>query len=248
MAAVPNDISVQLCIIASITVIATVSVVSGVGKGIKILSELNLGIALLLLLFVFATGPTLFILRGFIQNIGDYVQHLPALTLWAHAYRSPKWQSSWTIFYWGWWIAWSPFVGMFIARISRGRTIREFIIGVLLVPTLVTFVWLAVFGNAALFIELRGAGGISEAVAESVPKALYATLAHFPASTLTSILATLVIITFFVTSSDSGSLVIDVITAGGMPIPPFLNECFGVFWKVRWPPYYWSQVACAHYS
>ncbi|MCB0068877.1 MAG: BCCT family transporter, partial [Caldilineaceae bacterium] len=227
LAGVPDNNLSRSIVIFIITMLATISVALGLDKGIRRLSEVNMVLAIGLALFVLIAGPTVFLLDSYVQNIGYYLQRFVYFSTWTEAYSAADWQSSWTIFYWGWWIAWSPFVGMFIARISRGRTIREFIIGVLLVPTLVTFVWLAVFGNAALFIELRGAGGISEAVAESVPKALYATLAHFPASTLTSILATLVIITFFVTSSDSGSLVIDVITAGGHANPPIPQR---VFW------------------
>lgn len=151
------------------------------------------------------------------------------MAFWSETFGSGQWQSAWTIFYWGWWIAWSPFVGMFIARVSYGRTIREFLLGVLLVPVAVTIVWMTVFGNTAIYIEHFGAGGIAAAVQENIPVSLFIFLENFPLQTLTSILAVIVIGTFFVTSSDSGSMVIDIITAGGNPNPPKPQR---VFWAV----------------
>ncbi|PCI27775.1 MAG: choline transporter [SAR324 cluster bacterium] len=219
----------QIILIALITCLAIVSVVLGLDKGVRRLSEINMVLALLLMLFVLFLGPTLFILDSLVQNVGSYFQQLLALSTWTEAYQESTWQHGWTIFYWAWWIAWSPFVGMFIARISKGRTVREFLIGVLLVPTLMTFVWLTVFGGAALHEELRGAGGIADAVGKNVSTALFVLLERFPFSSLTSLIGIIVIITFFVTSSDSGSLVVDTITSGGHPNPPARQK---VFWAV----------------
>lgn len=225
----PQNTGIQLALIAAITALATWSVVRGLDAGIKRLSQINIAIAGALLLFVLAVGPTLFVLNGLIENAGYYVQQLAWLATWNETYEGTEWQHVWTVFYWGWWISWSPFVGMFIARISYGRTVREFIKGVLFLPTIVTFVWMTVFGNSALSIELFGAGGIAEAVQENVPVSLFVLLEQFPLDIITSSLAVLVVVTFFVTSSDSGSLVIDIITAGGNPEPPRLQR---VFWAV----------------
>jgi len=217
---------VQVMLIGGITFIATGSVVLGLDKGIRRLSEFNMWIGLVLLVLVLIFGPTLFILDSLVENLGLYLQRLPELSLWTEAYTQTSWQNGWTIFYWGWWIAWSPFVGMFIARISKGRTVREFLLYVLLVPTALAFIWLTVFGNSAIFVELYGAGGIARAVRENMPLALFTLLEHFPLKTFTSLLATVVIITFFVTSSDSGSMVIDIITSGGNPDPPVKQRIF----------------------
>lgn len=226
---IPIGGSIQVLLIAGITVLATVSVVKGLDGGIRRLSELNITLAVLLMLFVAVLGPTLFLLNAVIENIGYYVQNLPSLSTWNETYENSTWQNGWTVFYWGWWIAWSPFVGMFIARVSRGRTIREFLLGVLLVPSSVTFIWMTVFGDTALQIELFGAGGMTAAVQENVPVALFKLLEQFPLSQITSLLAVAVIVSFFVTSSDSGSMVIDMITAGGNPDPPVPQR---IFWAV----------------
>jgi choline/glycine/proline betaine transport protein len=196
--------------------------------------------AAVLLLFVVAVGPTLFILNGFVENLGLYLNDFFYLALWNETYSAGDWQNAWTVFYWGWWIAWSPFVGMFIARVSRGRTIRQFVAGVLLVPTLLTFTWLSIFGDAAMYFELFKDGGIAAAAQENLTTSLFVFLDTLPGATFTGgivatlatlsgVLATLIIITFFVTSSDSGSLVIDMITAGGKAEPPVAQR---VFWAV----------------
>ncbi|HCW92171.1 MAG TPA: choline transporter [Flexistipes sinusarabici] len=221
--------TIQVILITIITAIATWSVVNGLDKGIKRLSQINIGLAFLLLVFVFILGPTLFILNAFLENIGYYLQYLPQLSTWNETYEHSQWQHGWTIFYWAWWIAWSPFVGMFIARVSYGRTIKQFILGVLLVPTLVTFIWITVFGNTALFIEMFGAGGIAKAVQENIPLSMFVLMENFPLSTVTSALTVFVVIAFFVTSSDSGSMVIDIITSGGNPNPPVLSR---LFWAI----------------
>jgi choline/glycine/proline betaine transport protein len=221
--------TIQVLLITGITAIATWSVVKGLDKGIRRLSEVNIVLAAGLAFFVFILGPTLFVLNAFGENVGYYIQHLPQLSTWNETYENTTWQNGWTIFYWSWWIAWSPFVGMFIARVSFGRTIRQFILGVLLVPAMVTFIWLTVFGNTAIFIEMFGGGGIAKAVQENIPVSLFVLLENFPLTSVTSGLTILVVITFFVTSSDSGSMVIDIITSGGNPNPPVLSR---LFWAI----------------
>ncbi|MFP4476177.1 MAG: BCCT family transporter [Desulfatibacillaceae bacterium] len=220
---------IQVVLIACITAVAAWSVVKGLDKGIRRLSELNISFAALLALFVLLVGPTVFIMDALLENIGYYIQHLPQLSTWNETYEQTQWQQGWTIFYWSWWIAWSPFVGMFIARVSHGRTIRQFILGVMLVPTFVTFLWITIFGNTALYIEMFGSGDIAKVVQENIPVSLFVLMEKFPLSVLTSGLSIVVIITFFVTSSDSGSMVIDIITSGGNPNPPVLSR---LFWAI----------------
>ena len=226
---VPQETMVQVVIIALITLVATISVVSGVHKGIRRLSQFNIGLAGLLLIFVFVAGPTVYLLEVLISSTGDYLQHLLGMSLWLDLRPGRDWQSDWTLFYWSWWISWSPFVGVFVARISCGRTIGEFILAVLLVPVLVTFVWLAVFGGTGLNLELFGDAGIAGTVTENPSDGLHAMLQQLPLPTITAVLATLLVIVFFVTSSDSGSLVDDMVTSGGHPNPPRAQR---VFWAV----------------
>lgn len=226
---VPQGVGVQVVLIAVITSFATTSVVLGLDRGIKRLSILNMALAFALLAFVLVVGPTVFILQALVQNTGQYLRDLPELATWTEAYTGSGWQKDWTLFYWGWWIAWSPFVGMFIARISRGRTVREFLLNVVLVPTLLTITWLTVFGDSALFLELFGQGGITEAVRENIAVALFVLLEQYPLAWLTSFLAVIVVVIFFVSSSDSASLVVDIITAGGHPNPPTAQR---VFWAI----------------
>ncbi len=221
--------TIQVALIAAITALATWSVVRGLDAGIRRLSEINLGIAATLLLFVIVLGPSVFILDAFIENVGFYFQQLPRLATWNETYEATSWQDGWTVFYWGWWIAWSPFVGMFIARVSYGRTIKQFIAGVLFLPTAVTFLWITAFGNSAIHIEMFGAGDIAQAVQENIPVSLFVLLEHFPLGVVTSTFAVASIIMFFVTSSDSGSMVIDIITAGGNPDPPVPQR---LFWAI----------------
>jgi len=212
---VPETGLVKAIIIVVITGMATLSVAMGLDAGIKRLSEINMGLALLLALFVLIAGPTVFLLDSFIQNLGYYVQRFVYFSTWTESYTREDWQNAWTLFYYAWWISWSPFVGIFIARISYGRTVREFIAGVLLVPSLFTFAWMTIFGDSALHIELFGPGGLSDAVSKSMPDALFAFLAHFPLSQIASGLAIVIVATFFVTSADSGALVTAMIASGG---------------------------------
>jgi len=223
---IANNTEIQIIIIAAITLIATISVVSGIERGIQWLSKTNMVLAALLLLFVLLTGPMLYLIELFVNSIGVYFQNLIRLSFWIDLRPESEWQSNWTLFYWSWWISWSPFVGIFIARISKGRTIREFIIGVLLVPTTITFLWLSIFGGTGLHIQLYGSGGLAEIVQKDVALGLHAMLEHLPLTSITSIFATVLVVIFFVTSSDSGSLVIDMITSGGHPNPPTAQRIF----------------------
>ena len=212
---------VQVGLIATITGIAVISVLSGLDRGLKWLSIFNLSLALLVVVFVLLLGPTLFIIRFLLESTGSYLQQIVELSLSTDAIGGSEWQKEWTIFYWGWWIAWSPFVGIFIAQISRGRTIREFIVGVLMMPTLFVLVWMTVFGGTALHFELFDSGsGIADAVAQDTTLALYVTLDRLPLTTLTSIAATLLIATYFVTSSDSGTHVVDKLISRGSKRSP----------------------------
>lgn len=219
----------QVLLITGITLIATASVVLGVDKGVRVLSEWNIRIAAVFLLFMIILGPTLYIFDSFTQNIGYYIQNMISLGFWTESYQQTNWQNNWTVFYWAWWISWSPFVGMFIARISRGRTVRDFVLGVLIVPTIITFLWLSAFGGSAILLEMNGNEAISAAVADNVATALYVLLEQYPLSFITSLVAVLLVTSFFVTSSDSGSLVIDSITAGGKLDAPVGQRIFWAF-------------------
>lgn len=191
------------------------------------LSELNLILAILLMLFVLVVGPTLFLLRALVQNFGLYLDHFFIRSFTLYAYEPRAWMADWTLFYWAWWIAWSPFVGMFIARISRGRTIREFVVGVLFVPTGFTFLWMTVFGDTAIALDLGwAAGGIAEAVQADLSTALFKFFEYLPGTSITSTLAILLVAVFFVTSADSGSLVIGTLTAGGAEETPRWQRMF----------------------
>lgn len=212
----PISTTLQVGLIAGITLLATTSVVLGLDGGIRRVSELNVVLALTLLVFVLIAGPTEFLLQSVIQNTGHYLSGLVEQTFDLNAYEPTNWLGSWTLFYWGWWIAWSPFVGMFIARVSRGRTIREFVVGVLLVPAGLTFLWMTFFGDSALYmILIDGYTQLGESVQSDPSVALFRFFEHLPWTSVMSTLATLLVITFFVTSSDSGSLVVDMLTSGG---------------------------------
>ena len=222
----PVTPQVQILLIVAITGLAALSAGTGLNKGVKRLSELNIILAIALLLFVLAAGSTVFLLEAYVQNIGTYLGAVVQRTFRMYAYEPNAWLGKWTLFYWGWWISWSPFVGMFIARISRGRTIREFVGGVLLVPVLFTFLWMTVFGNTSIALDLGGAAPIVQTVANNLPVALFEVLEQLPFSLITSGIATLLVITFFVTSADSGALVIDMITSGAAPNPPVWQRIF----------------------
>jgi choline/glycine/proline betaine transport protein len=227
----PNTPLVQITLIVVVMGAATASVLTGLDKGVRRLSELNLVLAVLLMVFVLAVGPTGFLLKALVQNFGLYLDHFFVRTFTLYAYEPRGWMADWTLFYWAWWIAWSPFVGMFIARISRGRTVREFVMGVLLVPAGFTFLWMTVFGNTAISLDMGAAtGAISQAVSNDLSTALFQFLGELPGAAITSTLAVLLVAVFFITSADSGSLVIDTIASGGADDTP------------RWQRVYWCLM------
>ncbi len=227
---IPVDITVQVIAIALITAAATVSVVAGMDKGIKRLSIMNMVLAIGLMTFVFLAGPTIHILESFLQNTGSYLNGIVARTFNLQAYTRSDWIGNWTLFIFGWTIAWAPFVGMFIAKISRGRTIRQFVFGVMLVPSVFTFLWFSVFGDTALnLIMNEGLTTLIGDVQSDQAVALFKLLHELPGSFFISVLTVLLIITFFVTSSDSGSLVIDALASGGVINTPVWQR---VFWAV----------------
>ncbi|WP_187262472.1 BCCT family transporter [Pontibacter beigongshangensis] len=227
--AIPNTITVQVILIVGITLVATGSVVMGLDKGVRFLSEWNMRIAIFVLLAVVLLGPTVFILGAYVQNTGDYIGNFMQWSFWNEAYSGRDWQAGWTIFYWGWWIAWSPFVGMFIARVSKGRTIREFVLGVLIVPSLLTFFWITAFGSTAIREVLGGDPTIADAVAADISTALFVFFEQLPFSTVLSVIGIILVAGFFVTSSDSGSLVVDSITSGGKLDSPVSIR---IFWAL----------------
>ena len=222
-------IQTQVLLIAGVTLIATTSVVLGVDKGVKVLSEWNMRIAVVLLILALILGPTIFIFRAFVENTGSYLYNFLEISTWSETYNGGSWQNDWTVFYWGWWIGWSPFVGMFIARISKGRTIREFILGVLLVPSLVTFFWMSAFGSTAIQQIMSGNDVLSQAVNNDIATALFVFFQDYPLAMVINIVAILLIAGFFITSSDSGSLVIDSLTSGGKIDAPVGQR---IFWAV----------------
>lgn len=225
--ATPDTVWLQVGLIVGITMVATLSVILGIDKGVRVLSEANIRIAVLFLIFMLIVGPTIYILDSFVQNFGHYANNVLSYSFWTESYEGSTWQNNWTVFYWAWWVSWSPYVGMFIARISKGRTIKEFILGVLMAPSMVTFLWLAAFGGTAISLEMEGVGNIGAAVLENEATALFVFLEQFPLGFITSIIAIILVMSFFVTSSDSGSLVIDSLTSGGKLDAPVGQR---VFW------------------
>ena len=219
-----------MIIIVVITFLATFSVISGVGVGIKWLSNGNLSLAGLLAITALLFGPTVFLMQNFVQSLGVYLADVLQMTLDVGAYTRSEEAQSWfagnTLFYWGWWIAWAPFVGVFIARISKGRTVRQFVAGVLLVPTIVGMLWFSIWGGNGLFRQWFGAGDLGDITAE---ESMFRIFEDFPATGLLSILGIIMVAVFFITSSDSGSLVVDMLASGGHPNPPIWSR---VLWAV----------------
>ena len=235
---VDPGITTQILLILVISIVATFSAVSGVGNGIRIISEWNIWLSLILLAFFLFGGPFKWLMGFFVTSLGDYIWNVIPMGFWtAGTEKEIAWQGGWTIFYWGWWISWAPFVGLFIARISRGRTIREFMVGVMFVPTTIAFFWLCMFGGNAIYMELNAAGGVGTAgvvdlvKAWNLPAALYGTIERLTdISTLQwimSALATFLLATWFITSSDSGTLVITTMLSMGNDDPP---QRFRVVW------------------
>lgn len=224
---IPQSATTQIILVIAVSIMAGLSVVLGVDKGIKRLAELNLFLALSLLLFVFLAGPTIYLLQTTLQNLGNYVSSLFEMTFNLYAYQPNGWIGGWTILYWAWWISWSPFVGMFIARVSKGRTIREFIVGVTLIPTGFTIIWMGFMGNAGLHSILhKGHATLLTAVQQDSSVALFEFLNGLPFALISKILATVLVILFFVTSADSGALVTDYLTAKSEDSPAWQR----LFW------------------
>lgn len=233
-----NDTTLQVLIIIVLTTVATTSIVRGLDKGVKLLSNINIGMAIGLMLFVLLTGGmTLFLIREMFETTGNFVAALPELMLWNDALADVTkddgwgWQGGWTVFYWAWTVSWAPFMGIFLARISKGRTVREFVLGVLFAPTLFTIIWFVTFGWSALRIDGMDGneGPIAAAVSESVPLSMFAFFENYPLTTIVQGFAVLIVAIFFATSSDSASLVVDMLCTGDGDAGPTRQR---VFWGV----------------
>jgi len=230
---VPEGLTAQMALIVLSVIIATISVTSGVDKGIRILSELNVALALGLILFVLFMGKTDFLLNALVLNVGDYVNRFMGMTLNTFAFDRPtQWMNSWTLFFWAWWVAWSPFVGLFLARISRGRTIREFVLGTLIIPFTFTLLWLSVFGNAALYEIVHGNADFAQEVMAHAERGFYSLLAQYPAFKLSASVATITGMLFYVTSADSGSLVLGNFTSKLKDINSDAPNWLRIFWSI----------------
>lgn len=230
---IPSTLTIQFIIIAFVTSLACGSLMLGLDKGIKRLSDINMGLTGILLAFMVILGPTLFIFDSFIENVGNYLANIVTLSTWSEAYSNTDWQKAWTIFYWAWWVSWSPFVGVFIARISRGRTIREFVFGVLLIPMTILFFWFTTFGGVAIQMELLAgmnpevvSPGLVAAVQADYGSAIFKLVEYYPLTKPITLLIVVMIVLWFVTSSDSASFVIDMLTAGGDTNPPKIQRLF----------------------
>lgn len=243
---ISDGVVTKVIIVAVLTAVATSSIVAGLDKGVKLLSNINIGMAVALMLFVLVTGSTVFLLRGIIETLGLYIENIIPMAFWNDMlarYTSEEgrwgWQGDWTVFYWAWTVTWSPFIGIFVARISKGRTIREFVLGVLFAPSLFTLVWFSIFGWSAMELDGIGAaarealgeqaGALSRAVADSVPLAMFAFFEYYPLATFIQGLAIVIVAIFFATSSDSASLVVDMLCTGDAEPGPVRQR---VFWGV----------------
>ncbi|MEM7097665.1 MAG: choline BCCT transporter BetT [Pseudomonadota bacterium] len=227
---IPKAVGVQVGLIVLTTALATVSVVMGLDAGIKRLSEINIVLAVALLVGVLAFGPTVYLLQMFMQNSGGYLADIVGKTFNLYAYDPTDWLGGWTIFYWGWWISWAPFVGLFIARISKGRTLREFVLGALAGPTAFTLLWMTVFGNSGIELILnQEAQALASAVQQDSSVALFQFLEYFPASQFLSLLAIIMVMVFFITSADSGALVLNMLSSNGRDDTPIVRR---IFWMV----------------
>nr|WP_298412662.1 BCCT family transporter [uncultured Halomonas sp.] len=243
---IPNAVTPKVIIIAVLTTVAVGSIVAGLDSGVKLLSNINIGMAVGLMLFVLFTGSTVFLLRATIETLGLYIYNIVPMAFWndtlaqyTHEEGGWGWQGNWTVFYWAWTVTWSPFIGIFVARISRGRTIREFVLGVLFAPSIFTLIWFSIFGWSAMEIDGIGAearaalgdqaGALSAAVADSVPLAMFAFFEHFPFATIIKGLAVIIVAIFFATSSDSASLVVDMLCTG-TPEPGPVHQ--RLFWGI----------------
>lgn len=215
-----SNILVQLLIVATATALYLLSSMSGLSRGIKLLSNTNLVIAVLLMGIVFVLGPTAFILEALTTTLGDYLNNLISMSTRLTPFSKGEWVANWTLFYWAWWVAWAPFVGMFIARISRGRTLQEFIMGVLLVPALASFVWFSVFGGTALFLALFEGIPLVEITQKDISMTLFVVLEWLPGGFVWALVSLFLIVIFFITSADSATFVVSVMASSGNPSPP----------------------------
>jgi len=230
---IPEGLGVQAALLLLSVVMATVSVTSGVNKGIRILSELNVLLALGLILFLLFFGNTEFLLNALVLNIGDYVNRFMGMTLNTFAFDRPtQWMNSWTLFFWAWWVAWSPFVGLFLARISRGRTIRQFVLGTLIIPFVFTLFWLSIFGNSALYQIMHGNLDFANEVIAHPERGVYSLLAQYPGFTFSASVATITGLLFYVTSADSGSLVLGNFTSKLVDINNDAPNWLRIFWSI----------------
>lgn len=226
---IPVDVVTQIVLIAAVTGLAAISVATGLDKGIRRLSELNMSLAIILMFLVLFLGSTVFLLQALIQNAGTYVSDIIRVTFNLFAYEKTDWIGGWTIFYWAWWLAWAPFVGLFIARVSRGRSIREFAMGVLFVPVGFSMMWFTFFGNSAIEMILNGGvKSLGEAVSNDVAVALFAFLNQFPFGALLSLIAIVMVVIFFVTSADSGALVVNMLCSNGRDDTPLWQRLYWV--------------------
>ncbi|WP_062205794.1 BCCT family transporter [Demequina salsinemoris] len=232
-----TSVTMQVWLIVGITVVTMLSLVVGVERGMNLLSRIALGLSGVMLVFVLLMGPTGFLLREFVQSIGAYIAGFISMAFDTSAFDGADgqaWQAQWTTFYWGWWISWAPFVGVFIARVSKGRTVREFVWGVLLVPTSLTFLWFAVLGGTAIYQEMYGEGGLILADGTvSIEGTMFTMLDAMPGGTLAIIGSMILIALFFITSSDSGALVLSMLSTGGRPTP------------VTWMRVFWATTTAA---
>lgn len=225
----PNTTGFQVVLIAVITGFATLSVVAGLDGGVKRLAQINMVLAMVFVVLMMVVGPTIFIFRLFNESAGEFLSVVPRLAFWNEALTGTNWQQDWTVFIWGWTISWAPFVGMFIARISKGRSIREIVLGGILMPSAVSIFWISVMGGTAINLQLSGARDIATAVHEDVSTAMFDMFQALPLTQLLSILAIILVVIFFVTSSDSGSLVVDHLTSGGKLDSPVPQR---IFWAI----------------
>ena len=219
-----------VAVIGFLTVCFVISAVTGIEKGVQLLSNANAIAALLLVLFLFVVGPTVFILSTFTESLGGYLTHLPTMAFRTGAFGGSEFLSAWTIFYWAWWISWTPFVGMFIARISKGRTIRQFVVYVILVPSLVSFVWFSILAGSAFDLQLSGAKDLGAVLAEEgTESALFTTLREYPLASITVVLAVFLVAIFFITGADSASIVMGMLSQHGKEEP---MRWLVIFWGV----------------
>ena len=231
----PNSFTHQVIIVISVMLISIISSISGLGKGVKLLSQINISAAVILMIFILCTGPTVYLLGTFSEGIGNYLSHFISLTFNTHSYEPAriKWFSNWTILYWAWWISWSPYVGLFIAKISKGRTIREFIFAVILIPSLFNFLWMTIFGNTAIWVDQHQTNGLLSSLTNQPEILLFSFLNHLPMETITSVLAIFIICIFFITSADSGIYVMnDIATKNAKKSPKWQNIFWGILLAV----------------